>query len=145
MARFLYVSYHGADYSGSLNGMIEQTIQTEPIKNKEAFQALLILDEKEQTIRSRQSYLSAYIWSVLLPPIGIYYFIKYVFFADGTNDDFKAGFISLILTIISLLLSIWLFSLFFKQATYLIPSQGSDILKELITPANKKILNDLYQ
>ncbi len=125
--------------------MIEQTIQTEPIKNKEVFQALLTLDEKEQTIRSRQSYLRAYVWSVLLPPIGIYYLIKYVFFANGTNDDLKAGLTSLILTIISLLLSIWLFSLLFKQATSSIPSQGNDTLKELITPANLQKLKELYQ
>jgi len=125
--------------------MIEQIIKTEPIKNKEALQALLTLDEKERTIKSRQSYIHAYIWSILLPPIGIYYFIKYVFFANGTNDDFKAGVTSLVLTIISLLLSIWLFNLFFKQTTSLMPSQGNDTLRELITPANIKILKDLYQ
>jgi regulatory protein YycI of two-component signal transduction system YycFG len=125
--------------------MIEQIIKTEPIKDKEAIQALLTLDEKERTIKSRQSYIHAYIWSILLPPIGIYYFIKYVFFINGTNDDFKAGVTSLVLTIISLLLSIWLFNLFFKQTTSLMPSQGNDTLRELITPANIKILKDLYQ
>ena len=128
-----------------INEMIEQIIKTEPIKDKEAIQALLTLDEKERTIKSRQSYIHAYIWSILLPPIGIYYFIKYVFFANGTNDDFKAGVRSLVLTIISLLLSIWLFNLFFKQTTSLMPSQGNDTLRELITPANIKILKDLYQ
>jgi len=125
--------------------MIEQVISPAPINNKEAFQALLTLDEKERTVKSRQGYVRAYIWSVLLPPIGIYYLIKYVFFANGTTEDIKAGLTSLILTVISLLLSIWLFGLFFKQATYLMPSQGSDTLKELITPANQKILKDLYQ
>ncbi|MBI3366749.1 hypothetical protein HY041_03930 [Candidatus Roizmanbacteria bacterium] len=124
--------------------MIEQTIQTESIKNKEAIQALLTLDKKEQTIKSGQGYLKAYIWSILLPPIGIYYLIKYVFFANGTNDDFKAGLTSLILTIISLLLSTWLLSFFFRQVANLMPSQGVDTLKELITPANQKMLKDLY-
>jgi len=125
--------------------MIEQTIVTKPIQNKEAFQALLTLDEEERSVKSRQGYWRAYIWSVLLPPIGVFFFIRYVFFANGTNDDIKAGFMSLALTIISLLLSIWLFSLFFKQATSTIPSQGSDVLKELITPANQKIYKDLFQ
>lgn len=125
--------------------MIEQTNQTEPIKNKEAFQALLTLDEKERTIKSRQGYWRAYMWSVFFPPIGIYYLIRYVFFANGTNDDIKAGITSLILTIISLLLSMWLFNVLFKQSSLLIPSQGNSILKELITPANQKSLNDLYK
>lgn len=125
--------------------MIEQTIPTETIQNKEAFQAFLTIDEKERSIKSKQEYLRAYIWSVLLPPVGIYYFIKYVFFANGTNDDFQAGFTSLSLTIISLLLSIWLFSLLLKQTTSSIPSQGNDTLKELITPANLQKLKDLYQ
>lgn len=125
--------------------MVEQYSLTKPIQNKEAFQALLTLDEKERTSKLRQGYLFAYIWSILLPPIGIYYCIKYVFFANGTNDDIKAGVISLVLTIISLLLNIWLFGLFFKQATNLIPSQGSGMLKDLITPANQQILKDLYK
>lgn len=116
---------------------------TEP--TKEAFQGLLTLDEQERSFKSREGYWRAYILSILLPPIGVYYLIKYVFFAKGTNNDLKAGFTSFILTVISLLLSIWLFNLFIKQATSSVPSQGIDTLKELITPANQKILRDLYQ
>ncbi len=125
--------------------MTEQEKQ-EAYKHKlEFIQAMAQLDSKEKDINSSQVYIKSYLWSILIPPIGIYYFVKYIFFANRTRDNVKAGFMSLILTIISLLLSIWLFDLFFKQATSLMPSQGSDILKELITPANQKSLNDLYR
>ena len=123
----------------------ENDVNKEQITNKEAFRALIEIDEKERTFQARQGYWMAYIWSVLLPPLGIYFFIKYLFFANGTRDDFKAGTVSLVLTVISLLLSIWLFGLFFKQATSAIPSPDSNILKELITPGNQKALKDLYQ
>ena len=123
----------------------ENDVNKKQITNKEAFGALIEIDEKERNFQARQGYWMAYIWSVLLPPLGIYFFIKYLFFANGTRDDFKAGIVSLVLTVISLLLSIWLFGLFFKQATSAIPSPDSNILKELITPGNQKALKDLYQ
>lgn len=113
--------------------------------NLEAFQALAELDKKERTIKAKQGYFRAYILSVLLPPIGIYYFIKNLFFTDGRDEDIKAGVISLIITIISLLLSLWFFGVIFKQMTSVLPSQNSNILKEMITPENQKKLKDLLQ
>lgn len=126
--------------------MIDQVIQPEPKKNIEAFQALLEIDEKERSYKARQGYYRAYAMSILFPPLGIYYLIKYVFFANGTNDDFKAGIISLVLTIVSLLATAWIFGLFFKQATSsLNPSQSNDILKQFITPENQKTFKNLMQ
>ena len=125
--------------------MNEQNIQTNPKPNLDAFQGLLELDQKERTFKARQSYFRAYIFSFLIPPVGVYYFIKYAFFSDGTADDLKAGIISLALTMFSLLLSIWLIGDLFKQSTSAIPSQNIDVLKELITPENQKKFKDLYQ
>ncbi|MCL4374252.1 hypothetical protein M1523_00155 [Patescibacteria group bacterium] len=118
---------------------------TKPAVDKSAFQALLEVDEKERTAKARQARYLAYIWSILLPPIGIYYFCKYLFFSDRSDDDVKAGITALVLTLASLLLSIWIIGYFFQQTTSLIPSQGSDVLRELITPANQKSLKELYQ
>ncbi len=120
-------------------------VNKDKIINKYAFRVLLEIDEKERTFQARQGYMMAYIWSVLLPPLGIYYFIKYLFFANGTRDDFRAGVISLVLTIVSLLASLWIVGLFFKQATSAIPSPDNNIFKELITPTNQKTIKDLYQ
>lgn len=126
-------------------GMIEYSIPTEPINNKEAFQVFLTLDEKERTIKSKQGYISTYIWSVLLPPIGIYYFIKYVFFTGGEEENIKAGIISLILTLVSFFLSFWLMANLFKQTTSGIPPQNLQILKDLTVPDNQKKLLQLFK
>ena len=110
---------------------------------KQAFQALLELEEKERTIKTRNSYIKAYFWSVALPPIGVYYLVKYLFFSNGTNEDIKAGFISLGLTIVSLLVSMWIFGIFLNQASSMLPPQTGDVLKELITPENQQKLRSL--
>lgn len=125
--------------------MIDQNNQIKLKPNLEAFQALVELDKKERSFKSQQNYFRAYVLSVLLPPIGLYYFIKFCFFSDGTDEDIKAGIISLVITIISLLLSIWFVTVFFKQTTSTIPSENTNILKELITPENQKKLKDLFQ
>ncbi len=96
-----------------------------------------------RNIKSKQSYLSVYILSVLLPPIGVYYFFKYLFFASGTKSDRRAGFICLFLTIAAIAVGIWIPTLLFNQVTSITGSQGSEMLKELITPANQKELKDL--
>lgn len=125
--------------------MTDQNRQIKPKLNLEAFQALAELDKRERIAQAKQGYYKAYFLSLLLPPLGIYYCIKYVFFADGTDEDIKAGIISLVITTISLLLSIWLFGVIFKQTTSVIPSQNSNILKELITPENQKKYKELFQ
>lgn len=122
----------------------QQNIPIEPKRNIEAFQALLELDEKERNLKSRQGYSKAYMLSLLFPPLGIYYFFKYLFFSNRTNDDVKAGFISLILTIIAAFLSIWISISLFKQVSPTTP-QNSDLLKEFITPENQKEMKSLFQ
>lgn len=112
-------------------------------KNKLEFvQTMAELEAKEKEIKSSQGYGKAYLWSVLIPPIGIYYFVKYVFFADGEEGNIKAGIISLILTMISLLLSIWLTFILFKQTT---SGQNLQILKDLTVPDNQKKLIQLFR
>lgn len=112
--------------------------------NKEAFKALLELDERERTIEAREGYYKAYILSVVLAPLGIYYFIKYLFFSNGTNDDIKAGLISLLLTVLTCAIIDWSFSLFINSFSKNNP-RSNELLQELITPANQKSLKDLVQ
>lgn len=121
--------------------MTEQEEQ-EAYKHKlELFQAMAQLDSKEKEINSSQGYGKAYLWSILIPPIGIYYFVKYVFFAGGEEENIKAGIISLILTLVSFFLSFWLMAIFFKQTT----SGNLQILKDLTVPDNQKKLLQLYK
>ena len=127
--------------------MVAQTdiVEEESKKNLEAYQALLELSTKTQNIKPGQGYLSAYILGVLLPPIGIYYFFKYLFFAKDTRGDAKAGFICLFLTMAGIAVGIWTTMLLFSQVGSITGFQGSDVLKELITPANQKELKDLFR
>lgn len=122
--------------------MTEQEKQ-EAYKHKlELFQAMAQLDSKEKEINSSQGYMKAYLWSVLIPPIGIYYFVKYVFFTGGEEGNIKAGIISLILTLVSLFLSFWLMANLFKQT---VPPQNLQILKDLAVPDNQKKFLQLYK
>ncbi|GAH13179.1 unnamed protein product, partial [marine sediment metagenome] len=85
--------------------------------------------------------------SIFLPPIGgIYYFIKFFLFFDNI-DAKKAGIVSLVLTIISLVLNIWILKLFLNQSIGGVVgnNQNLDMLKELITPGNQKSLQQLLQ
>ena len=84
--------------------------------NLEAFQGLVELDKKERGLKSQQNYFHT-----------------------------KAGIISLVITIIFLLFSIWFITVFFKQATSTIPSENINVLKEMITPENQKKLKDLFK
>lgn len=95
-----------------------------PQKNLEAFQALLEIDEKERDIKRKEGYMKAYVQSALLPPIGLYYFFKYLFFANGTKEDIHAGMISLALTVILGLISIWATVSMFKQTGAVLPKTG---------------------
>ena len=127
--------------------MVDQTdvLREDPKKKLKADQVLLELDTKVQNIKSSSGYLSAYVLSVLLPPIGIYYFFKYLFFAKDTRGDAKAGFICLFLTMAGIAVGIWTTMLLFSQVGSITGSQGGDLLKELITPANQKELKDLFR
>ena len=124
--------------------MTDQTINSQTKPNLEAFQALIELDKKERNFQSRQNYFRAYIFSLVLPPVGLFYFLKFCFFADGTDEDIKAGIISLVVTLFSLIISIWFVNILFKTTTSSLPIQNNAI-KELITPENQKKLRDLLQ
>ncbi|OGK62618.1 hypothetical protein A2334_03400 [Candidatus Roizmanbacteria bacterium RIFOXYB2_FULL_38_10] len=114
-------------------------------KDIEAYQALLEIDTKERSFASRQGYIKAYVLSILLPPIGLYYFIKYIFFGDGSKDDMKAGLMAFLLTICALGISIGISTILFKQMNTPLPASSTNILKEMITPANQDALKKLFQ
>lgn len=115
----------------------------DPPKNLEAYQAIIEINSQNQRQERKQNYWKAYILSIGLPPIGIYYFIKYFFFIDDENAR-KTAAISLILTVISLFLSIWLMQSVFTQT---LPNSTENInfMKELITPENQKTIQDLLR
>jgi len=126
--------------------MIEQKNESgEPKKDLEAYKALLEVDLQERRIKETQGYTRAYIVSLLFPPLGVYYFFKYVFFANGTNEDIKAGVISLVLTGAVIVLSVWAFASLLQQLNPAGSSQSIDLLKKTVAPENAKELIKLYQ
>ena len=125
--------------------MIEQENQETYAKKLELVQAMAQLELKEKEIKSSKGYGKAYLWSVLIPPIGIYYFVKYLFFTGGEKEDVRAGIISLTLTIVSFFVSFWLLNELFKQTTSAIPSQNLQILKDLTSPNSQKEILQLYK
>lgn len=126
--------------------MIDQKIEViEPKKDLEPYRALLEIAQQERHIKENQGYIRAYAVSFLFPPFGVYYFFKYLFFANGTNEDIKAGVISLVLTVTVILLSIWAFAGLFQQLSPVGPSQSIDLLKKTVAPENAKELIKLYQ
>ena len=126
--------------------MIEQKNESgEPKKDLEAYKALLEVDLQERRIKETQGYTRAYIVSLLFPPLGVYYFFKYVFFANGTNEDIKAGVISLVLTGAVIVLSVWAFASLLQQLNPAGSSQSIDLLKKTVAPENAKELIKLYR
>ena len=129
--------------------MIEQKVgvieSVEPKKDLEAYSALLEVNQQERRIKMTQRYTHAYIVSLLFPPLGVYYFFKYVFFATGTNNDIKAGVISLALTVAAIVISIWSFTSLFQQMIPASSSPSLELLKKSVSPANMKELIKLYQ
>lgn len=111
-------------------------------KDISAYEALLTIDNQEHNYKAREGYTKAYTLSILLPPAGIYYFFKYLFFGDRSQKDIRAGFISLILTTISFVVSLWFFQVLFDQA---IPPEKRAVVNELLTPANQKELIDMLR
>ncbi|MBI3379648.1 hypothetical protein HY029_02755 [Candidatus Gottesmanbacteria bacterium] len=113
------------------------------VKNPKNFEALLQMDQQKQNLKAKESYWKAYLMSILLPPIGIYYFIKYFFFI-GDSQSKKAAVLNLVMTIVSLILNIWLIQLFFSSS-FTGNNQNLNTIKELITPENQKSLQELIQ
>ncbi len=116
----------------------------QPTNNPEYYKTLLQMQEQGETLKAKQGYFKAYIFSVIMPPIGLYYFFKYFFFLNESYNDRKAGLICLFLTIASLVLNIWLIQLFLSQFE---TPQNQDLnsIKELITPQNLKDLRQLIE
>jgi len=108
-------------------------------------QAMVQLDSKEKEIKTSQGYDKAYFLSIIIPPIGIYYFVKYVFFTNGEDTSTKAGIISLILTLISFFFSLWMMTELLKQLTSSLPSQNLQQLNELTIPDNQKKLLEIFK
>lgn len=111
-------------------------------KKIELVEAIAQLNSKEKSINSSQGYGKAYFWSVILPPMGIFYFIKYLFFDGGDEEHVRAGIISLVLTLVSLLVSILLLGGIFNQAASMFPK---DTINGLTTPGNQNKILDLYK
>lgn len=125
--------------------MDNQTTKVVPkTANPEAYKAILTLNQQGQDIKDKENYWKTYLWSILLPPIGVYYFIKYLFFGGGSTHERKTAVINLVLTIISLILNIWLMKLFFPSSITG-GDQNLNMIKELITPENQKSLQQLLQ
>jgi len=118
-----YYNKNGCGFFAIIYRMIDS--QSSSQKNLAAFQALLEVDEKERVIKRKEGYMKAYVLSTLLPPIGLYYFFKYLFFAHGTKEDFRAGVVSLILTLLSGLFSIWATVNMFRQTGAVLPKTGA--------------------
>ncbi|MBI4130100.1 hypothetical protein HY468_02170 [Candidatus Roizmanbacteria bacterium] len=97
---------------------------TQPINKREYYKTLLEVQEQEKTAKAKQGYWKAYIYSVVMTPIGVYYFIKYFFYTNGDDKDRKAALICLSLTIVSLIVNIWLIQMFFNQ---LVIPQNQDL------------------
>lgn len=125
--------------------MTQGTNQEEYKHKLELFQAMAEVNSKEEETKSKQKYGMAYLWSVLIPPIGVYYFVRYVFFANGEDENVKAGIISLVLTLVSLLISFWLLAGMFTRTTSSIPPQNLQMLKDVAAPENQKKLLELYK
>lgn len=112
--------------------------------NSDPPQTILPLQQNEQEMPIKRSYMRAYMLSIFLPPIGLYYFLKYVFFSPKDLGSTKAGIVSLVLTVLSLVGNIWGLQVLFTQFTSQ-NSQSVNFLEDLITPENMKTFRDLTQ
>jgi|GEM_PF-1593768 len=125
--------------------MTEQTKPLEYQKKLAFAEAMTELDTKEKTLASSGIYAKAYLLSVFIPPIGVYYFVKYVFFSGGDEKCVKAGIVSLVLTLISLFFSLLFMNGFAGQITTGTSQKNTKMLNELSAPKNQQQLLDLYK
>lgn len=126
--------------------MIEQeTNVPKPSEDLAPYGALLEVAQQERRIKEKQGYMHAYVISVLFPPMGLFYFFKYLFFANGTREDVQAGVISLTLTVAAIVLSIWSLAALLQQASPTGAGSTMDLLKKTSSPENMKELIKLYQ
>lgn len=113
-------------------------VQNTEHKNLEAYQALLEVAKSERTFKTRQGYSSAYVLSLLLPPSGLFYFVKYIIFSGGDKENIKAGVISLALSLASLLITFWMVA---GISTH----ENMQSLKNLTVPENQKQILQLLK
>jgi hypothetical protein len=114
-------------------------------KKFELMKSIGELNMKEEEIKSNQGYRKAYIWSILMPPVGIYYCIKYIFFSRGGSKNMQAGIISLVLTLLSLFISSWAIIGLFKQSTSSLSPNDLQMINNLAAPDTRKELLQLYK
>lgn len=115
-------------------------------KNIDVYGALIEIDNEERKLKKNTGYFKSYSWSILIPPIGVFFFIRYFFLGDGNESDKKAGIVSLILTIISLLFSFWIFSALFNiEISGANNTKKLEFINEMITPENQKKMLELYK
>ena len=129
-------------YHYNKEGMVDITPNEAYEKKRQYFEAMAVMTAEEKKLQST-NFLATYIWSLLLPPIGLYFFVKYVFFGDGEPNRRRAGVIALVITIISAVLSLWVTSLLFSSVTATSGDSGS--VPRLLQPENQKSLIDLYK
>lgn len=67
--------------------------------------------------------IGVYLLSVLLPPLGLFPAIKYLRFGDANAK--RAGVIAIVLTIIAIAVTVWLFMGFMEKANEIIKYQLS--------------------
>ena len=128
-----------------LNQPVENTFSEEYIKKVAYAEAMADLVAKEKEINRKKGYGKAYFWSFFLPPIGLYYFIKYLFFSEGEGESIRAGVISLVLTLVSILISVLFFATILNQASSVVPGADLQMLKDLTTPEKQKEILQLYK
>ena len=125
--------------------MEDQVIQEEYKHKVELVQAMSELAEKEQDLKLSEAHRKAYIWSILVPPIGIYYFIKYVFFTGGEARSVKTGKLCLLLAGISFVFLILLAAVMMNMSVLTIAPEDQNSLKDLTIPENQKELIELLK
>ncbi len=124
--------------------LTEQQKQEAYAKNLALVQAQADLNSKVKEVTASKGYGKAYVMSVLFPPMGLFYFVKYLFF-DGSDQAIKAGIISLVLTLASLLISILSLAALFNQATSGMPQGNLQMLQDLANPKKQQEILQLYK
>jgi hypothetical protein len=125
--------------------MVTMNEQEQYNKKFELMKAIGELNMKEEEMKSNEEYKKTYLWSIFMPPIGIYYCIKYIFFTRGGSKNIQAGIVSLVLTLLSLIISSWAVIGLFKQSTSSLSPNDLQMINNLAAPDTRKELLQLYK
>lgn len=112
------------------------------IREKIKEEVLAELKLKEESQKQRKGYWKAYSMSIFLPPLGLYYFIKYFLFSDHSKQAHKTAVLCLVLTVLSLGVNIFL-AYETMQKLFSASPGAESILKEYTNPQNQQELNKL--